>query len=149
MGVNTTTALRRSLPASQACQPASFELCFRIHVTLHTKQQTAYAQSIHPHQYQQHTPISSQSSFINSMKHIWINGSYGSGSGITRTLFFVVFMGNCYGFNICSPYIKSMWINIASKKSFQSIRSLSTQSSSQSHTRFIYFLIILLINFTL
>ena len=38
-----------------------------------------------------------------------------------------------------------MWINIASKKSFQSIRSLSTQSSSQSHTRFISFLTNLLL----
>ena len=34
----------------------------------------------------------------------------------------------------------SVWINIAPKKSFQSIRSLSTQSSSQSHTRPILFL---------
>ena len=33
-----------------------------------------------------------------------------------------------------------MWINIAPEKSFQSIRSLSTQSSSQSHARSIYFL---------
>ena len=33
-----------------------------------------------------------------------------------------------------------VWINIASEKSFQSIRSLSTQSSSQFHTRFIRFL---------
>ena len=33
-----------------------------------------------------------------------------------------------------------VWINIAPEKSFQSIRSLSTQSSSQSHTRPIHFL---------
>ena len=33
-----------------------------------------------------------------------------------------------------------VWINIAPEKSFQSIRSLSTQSSSQSHTRLIPFL---------
>ena len=35
-----------------------------------------------------------------------------------------------------------MWINIAPEKSFQSIRSLSTQPSSQSHTRLIHFLTI-------
>ena len=33
-----------------------------------------------------------------------------------------------------------VWINIAPEKSFQSIRSLSTQSSSQSHYTFIHFL---------
>ena len=41
-----------------------------------------------------------------SIKHIWINESYGSRSKMTRTLFFVVFVGNCYRFDICSPYIK-------------------------------------------
>ena len=115
-------------PARQphACQPASFELSFRIHVTPNTKHQTSgfsQRQSIHPHQYQQHTPVSPQPPFIKysinwSMKHVWINGSHDSGSEITRTLFFVVFVGNCYEFDIYSSYIKSIWINIASKKSF-------------------------------
>ena len=34
-----------------------------------------------------------------------------------------------------------VWINIAPEKSFQSIRSLSTQPSSQSHYTSIHFLI--------
>ena len=93
-----------------------------------------------------HSPISSQPSFINhysinwSMKHVWINGSHGSGSEMTGTSFFVVFVGNCYEFDICSPYAKPVWINIGPEKSFQSIRSLSTQSSSQSHYTFHLFL---------
>ena len=33
------TALRRSLPASHACQLVSFELSFKIHVTSHTEYQ--------------------------------------------------------------------------------------------------------------
>ena len=113
MGANIITALRRSLPASQACQPASFELCFRIHVTSHIKHHdSANVRAFIPHQYQQHTPISPQPLFINhqsinwSMEHIWINGNHGSGSGMTRTLFFIVFVGNCYEFGICSPYAK-------------------------------------------
>ena len=152
MGANTT-ALRRSLPASHmlASQPASNSPSE--YVTPHTKHQTSNIriQSTLEHSSpistsNTHSPISPQPPFINRysinwlIKHIWINENHDSGSGITGTLFFVVFVGNCYKFDICSPYIKSMWINIGPEKSFQSIRSLSTQSSSQSHTRFIYFL---------
>ena len=36
-----------------------------------------------------------------------------------------------------------VWINVAPEKSFQSIRSLSTQPSSQSHTRSIHFLTVM------
>ena len=128
-------------PARQphACQPASFELSFRIHTTHRTpniKIQPTLGHSSPISTSNTHSPISSQPSFINhysinwSMKHVWINGSHGSGSEMTGTSFFVVFVGNCYEFDICSPYAKSVWINIASEKSFQSIRSLSTQSSS-------------------
>ena len=140
MRVNIT-ALRRSLPASYmlASQPASNSPSeYTSHYILNIIQLTS--EHLSPIS-TSNTPISPQPPFINYlMKHIWINGSYGSGSEMTGTLFFVVFVGNCYGRGICSPYAKPVWINIASKKSFQSIRSLSTQSSSQSHTRPISFL---------
>ena len=38
---------------------------------------------------------------------------------------------SCHGFDICSPNAMPVWINVAPEKSFQSIRSLSTQPSSQ------------------
>ena len=85
-------------PARQphACQPASFELSFRIHTTHRTpniKIQPTLGHSFPISISNTHSLISPQLSFINyysinwSIKHIWINGSYGSGSGMTGTLF--------------------------------------------------------------
>ena len=71
------------------------------------------------------------------MVHVWTNKSHDSGSGMTRTLFFVVFMGNCYGFSMCSLNAKPVWINVASEKSFHSLRSLSRTMEAVNPTRVI------------
>ena len=103
-------------PVSQlASQPASNSPSE--YVIPHTKHQTSNIK-IQPtlgHSSVSATPPSRRSHyslFINRysinwlIKYIWINESYGSGSGMTRTLFFVVFVNNCYKFGICSPYAK-------------------------------------------
>ena len=72
------------------------------------------------------------------MVHAWTNGSHGSGSGMTRTSFFVVFVGNCYGFGICSPYAKPGVDQCCSGEEFSQQFVAFEQSSSQSHTRSIH-----------
>ena len=99
---------------------------------VHKQQSASQRQGIHPTSAPaNNTPISPQPPFINQISQTidrclamdqW---EHGSGSGMTRTLFFVIFVGNCHGFDICSLNTKSVWINIAPEKSFQSLRSLS------------------------
>ena len=44
---------------------------------------------------------------------------------MTRTSFFVVFVGDCHGFDVCSSYAK-LWggINVAPEKIFTASRSI-------------------------